>query len=69
MYVEFLLVPISKGKGDPLNLNSYRGIKLLVHAFKGYENILNRHLHEVVDIDKMQYGFIPGRESVDAVLV
>ena len=28
------LVPIFKGKGDPLNPNSYRGIKLLEHAFK-----------------------------------
>ena len=27
------LVPIFKGKQDPLNPNSYRGIKLLEHAF------------------------------------
>ena len=27
------LVPIFKGKGDPLNPNSYMGIKLLEHAF------------------------------------
>ena len=31
------LVPIFKGKRDPLNPNSYRGIKLLEHAFKLYE--------------------------------
>ena len=34
-----LLVPIFKGKGDPLNPNSYRGTKLLERAFKLYENI------------------------------
>ena len=28
------LVQIFKGKGDPLNPNSYKGIKLLEHAFK-----------------------------------
>ena len=53
------LVPISKVKGDPLNSNSYRGIKLLEHAFELYEKILDGHLHEVVDIDKMHYGFMP----------
>ena len=63
------LVPIYKGKGDPLNPNSYRGIKLLEHAFKLYEKILDGRLCEVVNIDKMWYGFIPGRETVDAVFV
>ena len=28
------LVPIFKGKGNPINPNSYRGIKILEHAFK-----------------------------------
>ena len=63
------LLPIFKGKGDSLNSNSYRGIKLLEHAFKLYEKILDGRLHEVVDIDKMQYGFLPGRGTVDAVFV
>ena len=36
-----LLVPIFRGKGDPLNPNSYRGIKLLEHAFKLDEKILD----------------------------
>ena len=63
------LVPIFKGKGDPLNPNSYRGINLLENAFTLYEKILDGRLREVVDIDKMQYGFMPGRGTVDAVSV
>ena len=63
------LIPIFKGKGDPLNPNSYRGIKLLQHAFKLYEKVLDGRLREVVDIDKMQYEFMPGRATVDAVFV
>ena len=31
------LVPIFKRKGDPLNSNSYSGIKSLKHTFKLYE--------------------------------
>ena len=38
-------------------------------AFKLYEKILNGHLREVVDTDKMQRGFMPGRGTVDAVFV
>ena len=53
------LVPIFKGKGDYVNSNSYREIKLLEHALKLYKKILDGCLHEVVDVDKMQYGFIP----------
>ena len=63
------LVPIFKGKGDPLDPNSYRGIRLLKHAFKPCQMILDGHLPEVVDIDKTQYRFIPGRGTVDAVFV
>ena len=56
------LVPILKGKGDPLDPNSYRGIKLLEHAFKLYEKILDGHLHELVNIDEIQHGL--GRDAM-----
>ena len=45
------------------------GIKLLEHGFKLYEKVLEWHLCEVVDIDKMHYEFIPWRGTVDAVFV
>ena len=32
-------------------------------------DVLNGRLRELVDIDKMQYGFILGRGTVDAVFV
>ena len=60
-------MPVFKGKGDPLNLNVYRGIKLLEHVFKLYKKVLDWCLRKVVDIDKVQYGFMPGRGTVDAV--
>ena len=63
------LIPIFTGKGDHINPNSFRGIKLLEHAFKLHEKVLDGCLHEVGDIDKVQYGFMPGRGTVDAVFV
>ena len=68
MDVEFVSTNF-KEKGDPFNPNSYRGIKLLEHAFELSEKVLDGRLREVVDIDKMQYGFMPGRGTVDAVFV
>ena len=62
------LVTVFRGKGDPLNPNSYRGIKLLEYAFKLREGLDGR-LRKVVDIDKMQYGFMPGRGTIDPVFV
>ena len=42
---------------------------MLEHAFKLYVKVLNGHLREVVDIDKMTHGFMPGKGTVDAVFV
>ena len=38
------------------------------HDFKLYE-VLDGRLREVVDIDKMQYGFMQGRGALDAVFL
>ena len=56
------LVQIFKGKGNPLNPNSYRGIKLLEDTFKLFEKMLDRRLSEVVDIDKMQCVYARERD-------
>ena len=42
---------------------------MLDHAFELYEKVLDEHVHEVADIDKMQYGFMSGKGTVDAVFV
>lgn len=55
---------IFKGEGDTLTPNSCRPIKLLKHAFKLYERVLDRRLCELVDINKRQQGHIPGKEML-----
>ena len=45
-----VLVPIFKGKVDVRNCNSYREVKLLEHALKIVERVLER-LRELVNID------------------
>ena len=64
-----LTVAIYKGKGDPLQCNSYRGIRLLEHPMKVMEKVLEKRLREIVNIDEMQRGFMKGRSTTDAIHV
>ena len=61
------IVPIYKQKGDPLECGNYRGIKLLEHGMKILENIIEGRLRKTVEIDPMQFGFMPGRGTIDAI--
>ena len=61
------LVPIFKGKGDPMECGSYRGIKLLEHAMKVVERVLEQRLRGMVKVDEMQFGFSPGKGTTDAI--
>ena len=63
------LVPVYKGKGDPLECGSYRAIKLLEHAMKVLERVLDRRIRQKVNIDCMQFGFMPGKGTVDAIFI
>ena len=62
-------VPHFKGKGDVINCNTYRGVKLLEHTIKIVEKVLEGRIRELVNIDSMQFGFMPGRETTDALFV
>ena len=57
-----LVVPIFQGKGDVMSCGSYRGVKLLEHAMKIVERVLERQIQTLVNLNKMQFGFMPGKE-------
>ncbi len=63
------LVPLYKGKGDPLECGSYRAIKLLEHGMKVLERVLERRIRKKVKMDEMQFGFMPGRGTTDALFI
>ena len=56
-----ILVPVYKGKGDPLVCGSYRAIRLLEQLMKMLERVL--------EIDNMQFGFMPGKGTTDAIFI
>jgi len=50
-----VVLPIYKGKGDPMKCESYRAIKLLEHAMKVVERIFEQRIQQQIDIDDMEF--------------
>ena len=62
-----LIIPIYKEKGDIQECGNYRGIKLISHTMKIWEKIIEKRLREATTIGDEQFGFMPGRGTVDAI--
>ena len=62
-------VPLYKGKGDPMDCASYRGIRLLEHCLKIFENILYKRLLDHLYIGQYQYGFRSGKSTTGAIFI
>jgi len=61
-----VLLPV---KGDPMECGSYRGIRLLEHAMKVVERILEHRIRQQTEIDDMQFGFMKGKGTTDAIFM
>jgi len=64
-----VVLPVYKGKGDPMECGSYRGIKLLEHAMKVVERIFEHRIWRQIEIDDMQFGFMKGKGTTDAIFM
>ena len=60
-----LLSAYTRGK---VKLN-YRDLKLTEHVLKVLERIVEELIRDLVHIDDMQFGFIPGRGTTDAIFI
>ena len=58
-----------KGKGDATDRRNYRDLKLLEHVMKVLERVLESLIRSQVDINDMQFGFMPGRSTTDAIYI
>ena len=63
------MVNVYKGKGDALECGSYRGIKLLEHVMKTLERVIEGRVRKIVKIDDMQFGFMAGKGTTDAIFI
>ena len=58
-----VVLPIYKGKGDPMECGSYTGIKLLEHAMNVVKRIVHDRIRQPIDIHDMQFGFMKGSDG------
>ena len=63
-----VVVPIYKNKGDAQSCSNYRGIKLLSHTMKLWERVIECRVRRIVTISANQFGFMPGRSTIEAIL-
>ena len=61
-----VIVPIFEGKGHVMSCGSYSEVKLLEHTMKIVERVLQRRIQTLIKLNKMQLGFMPGKETVNA---
>ena len=52
-----------------MECGSYRGIKLLEHAMKMVERIFEHRIRQQIVIDDMQFGFMKGKGTTDAIFM
>jgi len=64
-----MVFPIYKGKGNPMECGSYRGIQLLEHAMKVVERIFKYRIQQQIDVDDVQFGFMKGKGTTDAIFI
>ena len=64
-----IIVNCFKNKGEATERGNYRGLKLLEHTMKVFERVIEQLIRDQVDIDELQFGFMPGRGTIDAVFI
>ena len=64
-----VVVPIFKRNGDVVDYRAYREVKLLDHAMKIVERVLENKVRGLVAIDDMQFGFMPGKGTTHALFI
>ena len=64
-----VVVPIFKGNRDVMDCGAYRGVKLLQHAMKIVERVLESKIRGLITIDDMQFRFMPGKGTTHALFI
>ena len=58
-----------KNKGEATDRGNYRGLKLLEHLMKVFKKVIEEEIRRQVSIDSMEFGFMPGRGTIDTIFI
>ena len=56
-------------KGDATDRGNYSGLKLMENVMKVLERVLESLIRSQVEINNMQFGFMSGRSTTDAIYI
>ena len=63
------ILNLYKGKGEALGHGNYRDLKLTDQVMKLHKQVLDSYIREMVNINEMQLGFVPGRGTTGTIFV
>ena len=63
------IINLYKGKGDSFDCGNFRGLKLLEVVQKVMERVIEIIIRAEAQIVNMQFGFMPGRGTTDAIFI
>ena len=66
---EVVFSNLYKGKGETLDHGNYCGLKRTDQVMKLLERVLDSSIHQMVNIDEMQFTFVSGRGTIDAIFI
>ena len=61
----WVMAHVYKGKRDVMNCRAYREVKLLERGMKIVGRVLEKRIRALVEVDDMQFGFMPERGTTD----
>ena len=63
------MIPADWEKRFILNLHKGKGEDQCNYVMQLLEWVLDFYIHEMVNIDEMQFAFVPGRDNTDAIFI
>ena len=63
------ILNVFKAKGEAIDRGNYRGLKLTEHVLKVVERILEDIIRDVVNVNDMQFEFMPGCGTTDPIFI
>ena len=66
---ESFILNLYKGKGKALERGNYHCLKRTDQVMKLLERVLDFFIHEMVNIDEMQFSFVSGKDTTDTIFI
>ena len=66
---ESVILNLYKGKGGSLHCGNYRGLKFTDQVMELLKRVLDFNIREMMNIDEMRFGFVPGRGTTGAIFI